>query len=51
MQERLHIKIVNKFIKVKNFESYWSNQIIDHRGSKRVEVLRRAISTNGSRDR
>ena len=33
IQERFHIKIINKFIKVKNFASYWIHEGMAHRRS------------------
>ena len=36
IQERFHVQVVNKFIKVKNFGSYWIHQNVDHSGSIKI---------------
>ena len=36
VKESLHIKVINKFIKVKNFGPYWICQSIDHNWSIRT---------------
>ena len=33
IEEHLHIKIINKFIRIKNLGSYWIDQGISHGGS------------------